>query len=379
MNTHTIDFVDLKRQKLRLGDDLDHAIKRVMEHGNYIMGPEVLDLEGQLSRFCGVKHTLSSSNGTDALLLILMAMNVRPGDAVFCPSFTFAATAEMVALVGATPVFVDVQSHSFNMDPDSLEAAIVTARQHGLRPTGVIVVDLFGLPAEYALLEPVCSAHKLWMLCDAAQSFGAEYHGRRVGNIGLVAATSFFPAKPLGCYGDGGAIFTNDEELASTIKSLRVHGQGSDKYDNIRIGINGRLDTLQAAILIEKFRIFPDEIQQRNVIASRYSEKLRGIVAVPVVPSQVSSAWAQYTIRISGGRRDAIARNLKSKGIPTAVYYPKPLHQQTAYKEFPIAGNGVPVSEVAASEVLSLPVHPYLTASEQDYVIESLVHELQTN
>jgi dTDP-4-amino-4,6-dideoxygalactose transaminase len=379
MNTHSIDFVDLRRQKLRLGDDLDHAIKRVMEHGNYIMGPEVLDLEQQLSHFCGVRHTLSSSNGTDALLLILMAMKVRAGDAVFCPSFTFAATAEMIALLGATPVFVDIQDHSFNMDPDSLEAAIVTARQHGLRPVGVIPVDLFGLPAEYALLEPVCSAHKMWMLCDAAQSFGAEYHGRRVGSIGLVSATSFFPAKPLGCYGDGGAIFTNDDDLASTIKSIRVHGQGSDKYDNVRIGINGRLDTLQAAILIEKFRIFPEEIRQRNVIAARYSEKLREIVQVPAVPPDVTSAWAQYTIRISGGRRDAVARNLKSRGIPTAVYYPKPLHQQAAYREFPIAGNGAPVSEVAASDVLSLPVHPYLTAEEQDYVIESLVHELRTN
>ncbi|MEA2884495.1 MAG: hypothetical protein QOH32_3751 [Bradyrhizobium sp.] len=379
MNPHSIDFVDLRRQKQRLGDDLDLAIKRVMEHGNYIMGPEVLDLEQQLSGFCGVRHTLSSSNGTDALLLILMAMNVRAGDAVFCPSFTFAATAEMVALLGATPVFVDIQTHSFNMDPDSLEAAVVTARQHGLRPAGVIPVDLFGLPAEYDLLEPVCSAHRMWMLCDAAQSFGAEFHGRRVGSIGLVSATSFFPAKPLGCYGDGGAIFTNDDDLASTIKSIRVHGQGSDKYDNVRIGINGRLDTLQAAILIEKFRIFPDEIRQRNVIAARYSEKLGEIVQVPVVPPDVTSAWAQYTIRISGGRRDAVARNLKSKGIPTAVYYPKPLHQQAAYREFPIAGNGAPVSEVAASDVLSLPVHPYLTADEQDYVIESLVHELRTN
>jgi dTDP-4-amino-4,6-dideoxygalactose transaminase len=379
MNPHSIDFVDLRRQKQRLGDDLDLAIKRVMEHGNYIMGPEVLDLEQQLSGFCGVRHTLSSSNGTDALLLILMAMNVRAGDAVFCPSFTFAATAEMVALLGATPVFVDIQTHSFNMDPDSLEAAVVTARQHGLRPAGVIPVDLFGLPAEYDLLEPVCSAHRMWMLCDAAQSFGAEFHGRRVGSIGLVSATSFFPAKPLGCYGDGGAIFTNDDDLASTIKSIRVHGQGSDKYDNVRIGINGRLDTLQAAILIEKFRIFPDEIRQRNVIAARYSEKLGEIVQVPVVPPDVTSAWAQYTIRISGGRRDAVARNLKSKGIPTAVYYPKPLHQQAAYREFPIAGNGAPVSEVAACDVLSLPVHPYLTADEQDYVIESLVHELRTN
>jgi dTDP-4-amino-4,6-dideoxygalactose transaminase len=379
MNTHSIEFVDLRRQKLRLGDDLDHAIQRVMEHGHYIMGPEVLDLEQQLSQFCGVRHTLSSSNGTDALLLILMAMNVRAGDAVFCPSFTFAATAEMVALLGATPVFVDIQNHSFNMDADSLEAAVVTARQHGLRPAGVIPVDLFGLPAEYDLLEPVCSAHRMWMLCDAAQSFGAEFHGRRVGSIGLVSATSFFPAKPLGCYGDGGAIFTNDDDLASTIKSMRVHGQGSDKYDNVRIGINGRLDTLQAAILIEKFRIFPEEIRQRNVIAARYSEQLRDIVQVPITPPEVTSAWAQYTIRISGGRRDAIARNLKSKGIPTAVYYPKPLHQQEAYREFPIAGNGAPVSEIAASDVLSLPVHPYLTADEQDYVIESLVHELRTN
>jgi dTDP-4-amino-4,6-dideoxygalactose transaminase len=235
------------------------------------------------------------------------------------------------------------------------------------------------LPAEYALLEPVCSAHRMWMLCDAAQSFGAEYCGRRVGSVGLVSATSFFPAKPLGCYGDGGAIFTNDDDLASTIKSMRVHGQGSDKYDNVRIGINGRLDTLQAAILIEKFRIFPDEIRQRNVIAARYGERLREIVQVPVVPPDVTSAWAQYTIRIPGGRRDAIAGNLKSRGVPTAVYYPKPLHQQAAYREFPIAGNGAPVSEVAASEVLSLPVHPYLTDDEQDYVIESLVHELRTN
>jgi dTDP-4-amino-4,6-dideoxygalactose transaminase len=369
-------FIDLAKQRARLGQSIDQAIQRVLAHGNYIMGPEVRELEIALSEFCGVQHALTCSNGTDALGLILMALELDRGDAVFCPSFTFAATAEAVTWFGATPVFVDVDDQTFNIDPVSLEAGIKSAKVQGLTPVGVIVVDLFGQPADYDRIEPICAAHRLWLLSDAAQSFGATYKGRNVGTIGTATATSFFPAKPLGCYGDGGAVFTDDDELAATIKSLRVHGQGSDKYDNVRIGLNGRLDTLQAAILLEKIQIFRDEIERRDKIADRYNAGLAEVAQVPRVMKGATSVWAQYTIRVPSVRRQALAAALKSRGIPTAVYYAKPLHQQTAYRKYPLAGNGLPVSDRIASEVLSLPMHPYLEQAEQDFIISALKAEL---
>ncbi|MCA3154039.1 MAG: DegT/DnrJ/EryC1/StrS family aminotransferase [Burkholderiales bacterium] len=366
----SIAFIDLAAQRRRIGSRMDEAILRVVNHGGYIMGPEVKQFEAELSAFCGAKHVISCANGTDALALVLMAKSVKPGQAILCPSFTFAATAEVVAWLGAVPIFVDCQPETFNMDPASLEFGINTARQLGLKPVGVIPVDLFGQPADYDAIEAICAREDLWLLCDAAQSFGASYRGRKLGTIGAATSTSFFPAKPLGCYGDGGAVFTNDDDLAAIMRSLRVHGQGSDKYDNVRIGMNGRLDTMQAAVLIEKLKIFPDEIAARDRVARRYNEMLGDVVAVPVVAEGNTSVWAQYTMRVPN--RDALAAALKAKGVPTAIYYPKPLHQQTAYSKFPCAGNGVPVSERLAGEVLSLPMHPYLEEAVQDRIIAAV-------
>jgi len=370
MMSDSIAFIDLAAQRRRIGSRMDEAILRVVNHGGYIMGPEVKQFEADLSAFCGAKHVISCANGTDALALVLMAKSVKPGQAILCPSFTFAATAEVVAWLGAVPIFVDCLPETFNMDPASLEFGINTARQLGLNPVGVIPVDLFGQPADYDAIEAICAREDLWILCDAAQSFGASYRGRKLGTIGTATSTSFFPAKPLGCYGDGGAVFTNDDELAAIMRSLRVHGQGSDKYDNVRIGMNGRLDTMQAAVLIEKLKIFPDEIAARDRVAKRYNEMLGDVVAVPVVAEGNTSVWAQYTMRVPN--RDALAAALKAKGVPTAIYYPKPLHQQTAYSKFPCAGNGVPVSERLAGEVLSLPMHPYLEEAVQDRIIAAV-------
>jgi dTDP-4-amino-4,6-dideoxygalactose transaminase len=370
MMSDAIAFIDLAAQRRHIGNRMEEAILRVVHHGGYIMGPEVKQFEADLSAFCGAKHVISCANGTDALALVLMAKGVKPGHAILCPSFTFAATAEVVAWLGAIPVFVDCLPDTFNMDPTSLEQGILTARQMGLKPVGVIPVDLFGQPADYEAIEAVCAREDLWILCDAAQSFGASYRGRKLGTIGAATSTSFFPAKPLGCYGDGGAVFTNDDELAAVMRSLRVHGQGSDKYDNVRIGMNGRLDTMQAAVLIEKLKIFPDEIIARDRIARRYSAILQDVATVPVVAEGNTSVWAQYTLRVSN--RDALATALKAKGIPTAIYYPKPLHQQTAYRRFPCAGNGVPMSERLASEVISLPMHPYLDEQVQDHIISTV-------
>ncbi|TVR09344.1 MAG: DegT/DnrJ/EryC1/StrS aminotransferase family protein [Salinarimonadaceae bacterium] len=369
--TATIPFIDLGAQRRRLGKLVDDAIMRVVDHGGYIMGPEIATLEADLAAFCGAKHVLSCANGTDALALVLMAKGVRPGDAILCPSFTFAATAEVVAWLGATPVFVDVREDTFNMDVDSLAAALATAREKGLKPVGVIPVDLFGQPADYDAIEPFCAREGLWMLCDAAQSFGAHYKGRKVGAIGEFSTTSFFPAKPLGCYGDGGAVFTESDEMIEIMRSLRVHGQGADKYDNVRIGMNGRLDTMQAAVLIEKLKIFPDEIAARECVAQRYEAGLADVATTPKLMEGATSVWAQYTIRAPGFDRSAFQEALKADGIPTAVYYPRPLHRQQAYGHYPAAGNGLPVTEMLAGEVVSLPMHPYLDEATQDRVIAS--------
>jgi dTDP-4-amino-4,6-dideoxygalactose transaminase len=368
-----IAFIDLDAQRRAIGARMEDAILRVVRSTRYILGPEVAELEAALSAFAGVPHTLSCANGTDALALALMAWKIRPGDAVLCPAFTFAATAEVVAWLGATPVFVDVREADFNMDPASLEAGIETAKRAGLTPRAVITVDLFGQPADYDALLPIARAAGLKVLVDAAQSFGATHHGIHVAATGDMAATSFFPAKPLGCYGDGGAVFCHDPETLDVLQSLRVHGQDNqDKYENIRVGMNGRLDTLQAAVLLEKLRVFPAEIAARQVVARRYNEALADVAIVPEVAPDRVSVWAQYTLRMPGRDRAAVLAGLKARGVPTAIYYPKPLHRQRAYAHHPVAGNGLPVSERLAAEVFSLPFHPYLDATTQDRIIAAV-------
>lgn len=364
-----INFIDLGAQRRHIGQAMDDAILRVVHGGRYILGPEVGQFENQLARFCGAKHALACANGTDAIALCLMAMKFRPGDAVICPSFTFAATAEVVAWLGATPVFADIEDVTYNLDPAGLSAALTTARSLGLKPRALIAVDLFGHPADYDPIEAFCAENELVLIADSAQGFGGAYKGRIAGSIGHFATTSFFPAKPLGCYGDGGAVLTADEEMLAVMRSLHVHGQGADKYDNVRIGVNSRLDTIQAAVLIEKLNVFAAEIDQRQVVAGRYAAGLGDVAVVPRVMDGCVSTWAQYTIRVPAERRAGFIEALKLKGVPTACYYPKPLHQQTAYKRFPVAGNGLPVSERVCHEVVALPMHPYLDAATQDYII----------
>jgi dTDP-4-amino-4,6-dideoxygalactose transaminase len=377
MNKHMIadpvPFIDIGAQRRRLGPSIDLAVSRVLTHCQFINGPEVTELEAALATFSGASHVVSCASGTDALLMVLMAGGVGRGDAVFCPSFTFCATGEVVALLGATPVFVDVAEDTFNIDPVSLRNGIAVAKKQGLKPKAVIPVDLFGQPADHDAVAAIAKAEGLFVLDDAAQAFGAGYRGRRLGTFGLATATSFFPAKPLGCFGDGGAIFTDDAEFAQTLRSIRVHGQGFDKYDNVRLGLTARLDTMQAAILLEKLKIFEDEIAARNRAAERYARGLGNIVTVPHVASDCTSVWAQYTIRLPEGTdRDGFAATLKAQGIPTAIYYPKSMHQQTAYRDFPVAEGGLPISERLSGEVISLPMHAYLEESTQARIIEAV-------
>jgi dTDP-4-amino-4,6-dideoxygalactose transaminase len=372
-----IPFIDLAAQRQRLGARIDAAIMGVVDSAAFILGPEVAELERALAASSGAKHVVSCASGTDALALVLMARGLRPGDAVLCPSFTFAATAEVVAWFGATPVFIDVHEDTFNLDIESLEAGLETARAHKLRPVGVIAVDLFGQPADYDAIVPFCAREGLWLLDDAAQAWGATYKGRRLGTFGLATATSFFPAKPLGCYGDGGAISIEDSELDGVLRSLRVHGYGTDKYDNVRIGMTGRLDTIQAAVLLQKLTIFEDEIVARNRVATRYGEGLAEVATVPRVLADCTSTWAQYTIRVAPERRDDLAAALRAAGIPTAIYYPRPVHRQTAYAGYPSAGNGLPVSDRIAREVIALPMHPYLDEATQDRIMRAVQDALR--
>jgi dTDP-4-amino-4,6-dideoxygalactose transaminase len=378
LDTTPIPFIDVAAQRRRLGSAIDEAVARVLAHCQFVMGPEVQAFEKDLAAFCGAKHAISCASGTDALLLVLMAKGIGRGDAVFCPAFTFCATAEVVALLGATPVFVDIDEWTFNIDIASLKRAIPVAKQKRLKPKAIIPVDLFGLPADHDAVAAVARAEGLFVLDDAAQGFGATYKGRKLGALAPATATSFFPAKPLGCFGDGGAVMTDDDGLAEIIRSLRVHGQGADRYDNVRIGITGRLDTLQAAILIEKLKVFADEIAARNAVAKRYNAALADVAIVPRVPDGYTSVWAQYTIRLHPGRRDPLAAELKAQGIPTAIYYPRPLHKLAAYTSFPLAEGGVPVSEKLADEVISLPMHAYLDAPTQDRIIGALTRALAT-
>lgn len=365
--TDKIPFIDLQAQRRRLGKKIDIAIAGVLEHGGFIMGPEVKELEARLAEYCGARHAISCASGTDALLMPLMAWGVGPGDAVFCPAFTFVATAEVVSLAGATPVFVDVLAGDFNMDPASLERAIEACGEWELQPKVVIPVDLFGQPADYGRILPIAEKHGLKVLSDTAQGFGAVSNGARTGTFGDATATSFFPAKPLGCYGDGGAVFTDDDGAAETMRSVRVHGQGSHKYENVRIGINGRLDTLQAAVLLEKLAIFDDEISARQRIAEQYNEGLKDVARVPNLMPGRTSSWAQYTLILEN--RDRVAKALGEAGIPTAIYYPIPLSRQKGYQDCPAAPGGIPVSEELSGQVLSLPMHPYLEESIQQRII----------
>ena len=383
-----MDFIDLKAQQKRIKAQLDANIQKVLAHGQYIMGPEVGELEARLSAYVGVKHALCCASGTDALLMALMTLGIGPGDAVFTTPFTFIATAEVISILGATPVFVDIDTGTYNIDPAKLGQAISALKAGdpslhplprtgaGLSPRAVIPVDLFGLPADYDAVNKIAGDHGLVVVEDAAQSFGAVYKGRKTCSFGKIACTSFFPAKPLGCYGDGGMCFTDDDDLAAVLDSLRIHGKGSHKYDNARIGINGRLDTLQAAILLAKFAIFPEEIELRQVVAGRYSSFLApdSSIVAPRVPDGLKSVWAQYSILASSGAgRAGLMDKLGAAGIPTAIYYPKPLHLQTAFAGLGYKPGDFPASEDVANRIFSLPMHPYLEGPVQKRIVASLL------
>ena len=366
-----IPFIDLQAQRARIKPQIDEAIARVIEHGRYIMGPEIAELESELASFCGAGHVIGCANGTDALQLALMCLEIGPGDAVFVPSFTFVATVEAVALASATPVFVDVEQDTFNLSPSSFAEALDSVIRDGdLTPKAVIPVDLFGQPADYPKIREIAHGAKLTVIADAAQSFGASFGNRKVGTLGDISTTSFFPAKPLGCYGDGGALFTDNEEWASLLRSYRNHGQGVDRYDNVRIGLNSRLDSIHAAILLEKLKIFAEEISLRDAVASRYMSALPSGFTAQVLRDEASSVWAQYTLLHE--ERDRVCAQLKKSDIPTAIYYPRPNHLQAPYREAPLAPNGLPVTEYLQDRVFSLPMHPYLDNDTQMNIISAL-------
>jgi len=370
-------FIDLKAQFQKIETRVRKNIDIVLEHGKFIMGPEIKELEEKLASYTGTEYCVTCSSGTDALLMALLAYDIGPGDAVFTPPFTFIATAEVITLLGATPVYVDIDPKTFNIDTEKLRAAVCDLKEgkkptskipDGLTAKAIIPVDLFGLPADYDVVNEIARENNLVVIEDAAQSFGASYKGKQTCNLANIAATSFFPAKPLGCYGDGGAVFTNDKEIADKLISLRVHGKGTDKYDNVRTGLNGRLDTLQAAVLLAKMEVFADEVAQRQVVAQLYSEGLKEAVDVPYIPEGYQSAWAQYSI-LSDNKTEMMGK-LKENGIPTAVYYPKPLHLQTAFAYLGYEPGSMPVSESASEKIFSLPMHPYLNQNDQDRIID---------
>ena len=384
-----MEFIDLAAQQNRIRSNLEKNIQKVLDHGKYVMGPEIDEIENKLAEFVGVKHAISCGSGTDALLLALMAYDVGPGDAIFTTPFTFIATAEVISLIGAVPVFVDIDLETFNINPVELEKAIVAVRdrnfsmyplpaylssQKEIRIKGIIPVDLFGLTADYDAINAIAEKYGMFVIEDAAQSFGAEYKNRKACSLADIACTSFFPAKPLGCYGDGGMCFTDDDQLADTIRSLRIHGKGTDQYDNVRIGINGRMDTLQAAVLLSKFEIFPEEIELRNHVASYYNEiisqKIVKSLKTPVIPDGYLSVWAQYSILAENSEiRSSFQNLLKNQGIPTAVYYPKPLHLQPAFKYLNYKAGIFPISEDCSRRIFSLPMHPYLERKDQEKII----------
>ena len=384
-----MEFIDLAYQQKLIREKIGKRIDAVLDHGQYIMGPEVAALEKELSRYVGAKHAISCASGTDALLMALMAHGIGPGDAVLTTPFTFIATAEVISLLGATPVYVDIDRQTYNIDPDQLDRCLSALRsgdtglyplpriagQKGLTPKAIIAVDLFGLPADYGRLGEIAQRNGLFLIEDAAQSFGAEVNGMKACTFGDIACTSFFPAKPLGCYGDGGMCFCSDDSLAEIMRSIRLHGKGSHKYENIRIGINGRLDTLQAAILLAKFSLFEEEVKLRQVVANRYNELLRSCrsLVTPEVPAGCQSVWAQYSLLARDEEhRDAIMKGLQGKGIPTVIYYPRPLHLQAAFSFLGYREGDFPVSEDSASRIFSLPMHPYLGEGDQDRIAAAL-------
>jgi dTDP-4-amino-4,6-dideoxygalactose transaminase len=363
-------FIDLAAQRERMGDRIEQAISTVLKHGQFVLGPEVAELERQLASFCGARHAITCANGTDALLLILMAEGIGPGDAVFIPAFTFVATAEVVVIAGATPVFVDVRPDTFNLDVEGLEAAISEAKRRGLRPRCVIPVDLFGQPADYNTIRPLAEANGLVVVADAAQSFGASLYGEKVGTLADYTATSFYPSKPLGSYGDGGAMFTNDDDKAELLLSLRNHGKGPGRPDFEHVGLNSRLDTIQAAILLQKLQLFPEEIPARQAAAERYHEALASVVQVPKLMPGATSVWAQYTVVTE--HRAELLKACREAGVPTAIHYTSALHTLPPYRDFPTAASGLPQAERLAERVISVPMHPYLTEKTQDLVINTV-------
>jgi dTDP-4-amino-4,6-dideoxygalactose transaminase len=366
MVTKEISFTDLEAQQAIIRDKVNLALQKVLAHGQYILGPEVHELESALEKFCGAKYAISCANGTDALVLALMSQNLGADDCVFVPTFTFTATASSVANVGGRIVFVDVDQDTFNLDSKSLLAGIKKVQAAGMRPRGMIPVDLFGQPADYDVLLDIARQHDMFVIADAAQSFGASYRSKKVGAFGHVTTTSFYPAKPLGCYGDGGCVFTDDEQLSSLLDSLRMYGKGESKYDTVRVGINSRLDTMQAAILLEKLKVFPQELDKRQQIARRYDEVLKDFVHVPVIKEGVVSSWSQYTIKLKDQKeRDSVQAKLKAYGIPTVVYYHKPIHRQVAYQHCLKASDELSNADHLASTVLSLPMSPYLDFSDE--------------
>jgi dTDP-4-amino-4,6-dideoxygalactose transaminase len=408
-------FIDLAAQQKRIRKKIEQNIHAVMNHGQYIMGPEVMELENRLATYVGIKNSISCSSGTDALLLALMAYDVGDGDAIFTPPFTFISTAEVISILGATPIFVDIDPITFNLDPEKLEQAIqalkaadpilhplpspggiprsgpptsLARRSHdakaadlrsptsGLTPRGVIPVDLFGLAADYDSINTIAQKNDLFVIEDAAQSFGAEYKGKKACSLADIACTSFFPAKPLGCYGDGGMCFTDDDSVADIMRSLRIHGQGTNKYDNVRVGVNGRMDTLQSAILLAKFDIFPDEVDLRQRVSGKYTELLSTLsdkLSTPSVPIGYKSVWAQYSVLAKDEQdRSAIQAKLKDAEIPTAIYYPKPLHLQDAFSFLGYKEGEFPISESISKRIFSIPMHPYLQAEDQQRIAEIL-------
>ena len=368
--TEQISFIDLKRQQQKIRSELDCAIKNVLDHGKYIMGPEVSIFEKDIRDFCNSKYAITCANGTDALTMVLMAWGIGPGDAVFVPNFTYVATAEAPAQLGATPFFVDVNEDTFNMSFESFKSSISDAIKLGLNPKVVIPVDLFGRPSNFEEINQIARSKNIKVLIDAAQSFGGNYKGKCVGSMGDATTTSFFPAKPLGCYGDGGAVFTQNKSLSELLNSIRFHGKGDEKYDNVRVGINSRLDTLQAAILIEKLKIFRQELELRQKVADFYNSELSGIFNVPRIDNDFKSSWAQYTLIVEN--RDELQKKLNKNGIPSVVYYPKSLSQQEGYKDYPCSSSGLKISEELANKVLSLPMHPYIELNELEKVVKTL-------
>ena len=371
-----MEFIDLHAQQMHLKAEIDAGIADVLSHGRYILGPQVTEFEDKLTKFADAKHALSCANGTDAISLALMAWDIGPGDAVFCPSFSYCATAEVIALRGATPVFIDIDRETYNMEPESLRTAIIQVQRQGkLTPRAVIVVDLFGQCADYPALTPIIHGAGMKIISDCAQGFGSTRGGKHPLEWADVQTTSFFPAKPLGCYGDGGAVLTQDSDLNALLTSLRFHGRGAAPFDSDHIGINSRLDTLQAAILLPKLAVFEDEIAKRNIIAQRYSDALQPhVTRTPHIDDGVISTWAQYTIEVPDAEKFSDA--LKAEGIPNARYYPLPIHMHTAYQDFPISGNGLPNTMACRNHVVSLPMHPYLSEADQTRIIEAAIHAL---